>query len=122
MKEKLKGFFKILKSRILLIISICFSFTMLGYFISSNFICDISYNSYTVECRYSESLSNYEDLINQDSLEYAKSLIIEIRQEAIDNGEKAPYSDFSYVDIKSFFSSLHFMFLYFLIITLYLYI
>ena len=55
---KVKEFFKILKSRIILVLSMIFSITMLGYFISSNFICDISLNAYTVCVKYEEYLIN----------------------------------------------------------------
>lgn len=98
---KIKGFFKTIKSRIVLILSMVFSFTMLGYFITSNFICDISLNVYSVEARYDSLILFPDELISKEELESVKQMIIDIRQEALDKGEKAPYSDFSYVDINS---------------------
>ncbi len=56
-------------------------------------------DTFNVEFKASNEIVEYKELISYSSLEKTKQLIIEIRQEAINKGEKAPYSDFSYVDI-----------------------
>ena len=83
-----------------LFVSFVLIFSLIPFIITETYIKPNS-DTYNLEFISDNEIENLTTLTNLEDLEHAKQVIIAIRQEAIDRGEKAPYSDFSYVDTAS---------------------
>ena len=98
MKNKIAEFAKVIEKRVFLLVSMILSIALLFYF-TSVYIYKPVADTYEVSFTYNVKLEDYDILIEYDNLSKIKDKIITVRQEYIDRGEKAPYSDFSYVQI-----------------------
>lgn len=90
-----KLLFKGIKEHLVLFISIFLVATLIPFFITSTLV---KPNIDTYEVNFKAENIDVDNLISLESISNTKQIIIDIRNEEIAAGNKAPYSDFSYVD------------------------
>lgn len=92
----IKSYIKEWLKRPFLMVSIFLFFTLIPYFLVSILI-KPNHDTYNIDFIIQENLD--DTFITYDKLLQTKNLIIDIRQDVINQGKPAPYSDFSYVKV-----------------------